>query len=237
MPFFQSLAERRLSPEIMDQPGLDPEAHVAALRSLERINQVSATTHILWNPIRRLARRTGNPLRVLDVACGGGGTIRSLAKRAGESAIPVGFTGCDISPTAIAYARQRADAHQPELSFFQHDILAGPPPDSYDVVMCSLFLHHVDENEAPVVLENLKAAASRLLLVQDLIRGPIAYGVAYAGTRMLSRSPIVHYDGPVSVQRAFTRSEVRLLAERCGMHDARVMWKWPFRFLLEWSQT
>ena len=172
---------------------------------------------------------------MLDVACGGGDTIRSLARRASESAIPVSFTGCDISPTAIAYARQRAEEHQPELSFFQHDILAGPPPDTYDVIMCSLLLHHMDENRAPLVLEHLRAAASRLLLVHDLIRGPIAYGVAYAGTRVLSRSPIVRYDGPVSVQGAFTRSEMRQLAERCGMHDARVVWKWPCRFLLEWS--
>jgi hypothetical protein len=72
MPMFLSALPRRLQPELMDQPGLDPARHRQALRGLRRINFWSRSAGILWPALAGLARAAQRPLRVLDQATGGG---------------------------------------------------------------------------------------------------------------------------------------------------------------------
>ena len=64
----------------------------------------------------------------------------------------------------------------------------------------------------------------------------LGYLLALIGTRVLSRSPIVHVDGPRSVRAAFTVFEALQLAEHAGLHGATIGWRWPFRFLMEWRR-
>lgn len=234
MPF---LARRRRRPEIMDQPGLDPRHHRQALRALERINWWSATSRILWRPILTLARQAGpHPLRVLDLATGGGDVPIRLWEQARRADHPCTVEGCDRSPEAVAYARGRAAARQAEVGFFPHDVLQDPLPDGYDVLTCSLFFHHLDEDQAVDVLGRMGRAAGRLLLVSDLVRGPGGWVLAHAGSRLLTTSPVVHADGPRSVEGAFRADEVAVLAGRAGLTGCAVTRHWPCRFLLSWSR-
>jgi hypothetical protein len=53
---------------------------------------------------------------------------------------------------------------------------------------------------------------------------------------LLSRSPIVHFDGPVSVQGAFGLQEVQTLAARAGLLGATLRRSWPERYLLSWRR-
>jgi hypothetical protein len=53
---------------------------------------------------------------------------------------------------------------------------------------------------------------------------------------LLSRSPIVHFDGPVSVQGAFQMQEVQTLAVRAGLLEATLRRSWPERYLLSWRR-
>ena len=60
--------------------------------------------------------------------------------------------------------------------------------------------------------------------------------LAHVGTRLLSRSWVVHTDGPRSVAGAFTVAELRELAAEAGLVGAEVAWRWPFRMLLTWRR-
>jgi hypothetical protein len=73
----------------------------------------------------------------------------------------------------------------------------------FDVVTCSLFLHHLTSDQATNLLMRM-AAAGRLLLANDLRRCVSGYLMAQLACRCLTRSPIVRYDGPQSVANAFT---------------------------------
>ena len=64
------------------------------------------------------------------------------------------------------------------------------------------------------------------------VGAPGRHVLAYLGTRILSRSPVVHVDGLLSVAAAFTMSEALELARRARWEGATVRWRWPFRFLL-----
>jgi SAM-dependent methyltransferase len=231
------LGQRRRRPEIMDQPGLDPRRHAAALRDLARINFWSRSAGILWPPLAALARRLGAArLRVLDLASGGGDVAIRLWRRARRAGMDFHVEGRDLSPVAVQHARAEAARQGADVPFEVGDALGGPLPSGFDAVISSLFLHHLDDEQAVAFLRRMADAAGRLVLVNDLARGRAGLALAHVGTRLLSRSPVVHVDGPRSVEGAFTPAEALALAEKAGLHGAAVARRWPCRFLLTWER-
>ena len=229
--------ERRLQPERMDDLDLDPGLHGEALQGLERINRFSRSPAILWPSLARCFRDFNvRSLRALDIATGAGDVpirLWHLARRAGWE---LQIDGCDRSPVAIEHARRRAHQAGAKIRFFTHDPLVSGIPQGYDVLLCSLFLHHLSPDQAQQLLRLMGWAAARMVAVNDLVRGRAGLALAAAGTRILSRSPIVHADGVSSVRAAFTMSEVRTLAQSAGLSGCSVSGRWPCRFLLTWMK-
>jgi SAM-dependent methyltransferase len=237
MGLLANFATRNKQPEIIDQPGLDKQQHQHALRGLARINWVSGSAGILWPALRRLAReKQGQPLRVLDIATGAGDVPIRLFQRAKRIGLPLKFAGADISPTALAHARERARLGRAAIEFFSLDALHEPLPGDYDVITSSLFLHHLETAQATDMLRRMGQAARTMVLVNDLVRSRLGYWAAWVGTRVLSSSSIVHVDGPRSVAGAFTIPEALHMAEEAALAGAAVSWRWPFRFLLQWRR-
>lgn len=221
----------------MDQPGLRPEDHAQALHGLERINLLSDSAGVLWPRIRSELRRSRpRQLRLLDVACGAGDVAVRLWRRANRAGLGLNIDGCDRSPTAVAHARRKAREAEVPVRFFERDAVEEALPAGYDILISSLFLHHLDDEQAVRFLREMARAAGQLVLINDLARGVAGYYLALLGTRLLSASPIVRTDGPRSVEAAFALQEVRDLAERAGLRGARVIARFPFRFLLSWRR-
>jgi len=123
MSLFPALAQRQLDPEDMDDPGLDSQLLLGALRGLTTINFMSASAGIVWSPIVRLARELkADRLRVLDIATGAGDVPRTLWKKSRRSGLALEIHGLDISERSLAFARERAPADAPLRSALQ-----GPP--------------------------------------------------------------------------------------------------------------
>jgi SAM-dependent methyltransferase len=238
MQLIPSLQQRCLRPEIMDEPGLDPQRHQQALRGLARINRWSGSARILWPAIRDLARQlpAARPLRILDIATGGGDVPVKLWHKGQRAGLSLQITGCDRSPEAVAFARRHADRSQAPVHFFEWDACQGDLPGSADVVTCSLFLHHLDEEQAVALFQRMARAAKRAILVNDLVRSWTGLALAYVGTRVLTTSRVVHVDGPRSVANAFTIPEAAELARRAGLGNARIRRRWPRRMLLSWQR-
>ena len=224
--------------ELMDDPGLPESEHLRALGGLARINTISGTAARLAAAItRRLdpgPARSG-PLVVVDVACGGGDVTVGLARRlaACRGAGNVRVVGLDFSPRAVERARRRAAGRPEPVAFEVRDVVAdGCPP--CDVVVSSLFLHHLDDGDAQAVLRACAVAARRGIVISDLIRSRIGLALAVAGTTLLSRSHVVHTDGPLSVRAARTPAEYRALFAAAGLPEASVRRVWPERVIVEW---
>jgi len=233
------LNQRDRQPELMDQPGLDVSAHHKALNGLRRVNWLSGGVPAIWQELRSLVHFSSvdRPLRVLDVACGGGDVVLRLARQARASGLPIQFDGCDLSETALQLGCQTAQKQGIlHVRFFQHDALREPFPEGYDVIMCSLFLHHLQEADAILLLKSMANAARRAIFVDDLLRTRWGYVLCWIGCRALSRSPIVHNDGPLSVRAAFTLDEARRLAVQAGLTSVQLRQHWPERFLLRSSR-
>jgi 2-polyprenyl-3-methyl-5-hydroxy-6-metoxy-1,4-benzoquinol methylase len=232
----RALARRLRTPEMMDQPDLDAEVHSQALRGLGRINRLSRSASILWPGIASVAsRHGGRVIRVLDLASGGGDVPIHLARRAHRRGVSVRIEGCDVSEMAIEFAARAARHARVDVPFVQLDAVNDPLPEGFDVVTCSLFLHHLSDEQAVRLLRRMADAARSTILVNDLLRSRLGYALAWTGCRLLSRSPIVHHDGPASVRSAFRLAEARDLAERAGLQGVGLSRRWPRRFLLSWS--
>lgn len=106
----------------------------------------------------------------------------------------------------------------------------------FDIVYCTLFLHHFDDTSAVKVLDAMKRLARRAVLVDDLCRTSLGWWLAYLGCHLLSRSRIVHFDGPQSVRAALTPQEAQALAAEAGMRDAAIRRHWPERFMMRWER-
>ncbi|WP_166830941.1 methyltransferase domain-containing protein [Thalassoroseus pseudoceratinae] len=233
------MSERIREDEVMDQPGLDQESHRSALRGLRRVNYWSRTAKRIWPMLRELAKdRKQAQVRVLDLACGGGDVTLALAKQARQTGLPVSLEGWDKSSTAIDFAREAAKSIDLDHVQFQvRDVLADPIEERFDAVICTLFLHHLEVDQAKSLLERMRSAAERLVVVDDLRRTSAGLWLARVGTQILSRSPVVHTDALLSVRAAFTNDEIRELAESAGLNGCEIQPHWPQRFLLSWKRS
>lgn len=229
--------QRNLQPELLDDPGMDPGLHEGALAGLRRLNAISGTAGYLWKTLRRVAQRRGRThLRVLDVACGDGELAMALARRSGRGGLDVTVDGFDRNPLSVQRAADLArDKGVKHCSFFVHDALEQAAPPGYDVLYSTLFLHHLDEDQAVKLMRRMGAQAQCAVIIDDLARSRWGYALAWAGCHLLSRSPIVHHDGPVSVQGAYTAEEAAAVARRAGAGNLQVSRHWPQRFQLCWE--
>jgi len=220
----------------MDSPELDRVRHLGALDALARVNAVSLSAGRVWTEVLRLGRRGVTPVRVLDVACGGGDVLHAVARRAVKSGTSVELHGCDMSPTALDRARTHGgDALG--VTFHEIDVLQDPIPSGYDLLCSSLFLHHLSSESAAYLLRAMAAAAGRVVVIQDLRRTSLGYLLAWLGLTVLTRSDVARHDGLVSVGAAFTLGEAEALCREAGLEEVEVSRCWPQRFILRWERA
>ncbi len=232
-----NLRRRILEPEDIDDPALDKEKLFGALHGLTRINFLSASAGSVWKPMARLARDLKlNRLRILDVATGGGDIPLALWRKGQAAGLQLEILGVDISERALEFAASKCATCGSDVRFEQRDILQNGLPDGFDVIVSSLFLHHLSDSDAGQLLTSAAAATRHLVLINDLRRGRYGLTLAYFAGHVLSSSPVVRVDAVRSVRAAFTMQEVREMAEVAEMQGATVQRRWPARFLLEWRK-
>ena len=220
----------------MDDPAIATERLHGALTGLTRINFVSDSARIVWGPIRSLARKLNvDRLRVLDIATGAGDVPRALWRKARRAGLDLKIRGIDFNPRSVEFAHQRATQAKTPITFECCNVLTEDLPADYDVAMCSLFLHHLSNENAIKLLGRMAAAARRLVLVSDLRRCQHGLGLAYIVSRLITRCEVVHVDAVRSVRAAFTIPELRQMAADAGLPEATVAPHWPARMLLTWD--
>ena len=249
MLFFPDLKSRHLVPELMDDPNLPAADHQLALHGLRRINRFSGTVSSLCSTILDLVKPANaspgqspelqSPWVLLDIGCANGENLLAVYRQLAKS-IPVRCIGWDISPYAIHSAKALASSaglSEEQVRFEVVDALGqiDPAPQA-DIVMNSLFMHHFEESAVVRLLTRSAQLARVAVVADDLNRTQLGWFLAKTGCWLLSRSPVVHFDGPQSVRAAFTCTEIASIAERAGLVDARLKKHWPERYALVWRR-
>lgn len=215
------LRHRSEAAEWMDAP--DAAGFDAALDGLARINRMSGAAAPVLRFLERVTARHPGALSILDVGAGGGDMLTRVADWAARRGVSVQLTGLDQSPQAAAHARAReVPARWITGDLFAHE-------GTHDVVICSLFAHHLRDAEVVRFLRWIAARARCGWLISDLHRHWLPWAVVWAGTRLLRMPPMVVHDGPISVARGFTRGDWRRLLDEAGV-TAEIRWAFPFRW-------
>jgi ubiquinone/menaquinone biosynthesis C-methylase UbiE len=210
-------SRRLIQHEILDEQ--TPGSGAASLRDLVRINRYLGGHEATRKALRTIAPQ-GN-FSVLDVGAASGDSARVIAAAFPRSTV-----------TSLDYKLHHlAQAPSPKLvADAFHLPLRGK---SFDIVHCSLFLHHFRDEEIVQILAGFATVARLGVVVNDLERHPLAYWFLPCTRWLLRWDPITVHDGPVSVQAAFLEHELRSLATAAGLRDLKAkVYRPAFRIAL-----
>jgi 2-polyprenyl-3-methyl-5-hydroxy-6-metoxy-1,4-benzoquinol methylase len=216
----QENMKRKFDPaelELMDRPQPVSEELDRDLRNLRELNRFFGSYALIERFLRRWVRPGAN-LRVLDLATGSGDIPRLIVDFARRVKADVTVDAVDRQLATLEIARGLSAAY-PEITFHKGNILEWEGSEPYDVVFCSLVLHHFSSEDAVQVLRQARHLSRRFVLVSDLRRGWLASVGVFLLTALIFRNALTKYDGRLSAARAFSAAELREMAERAGWRN------------------
>jgi len=209
-------------PELMDRPQpvtSELERDLANIRSINR--WFGSYRQIQYFLSRWL--KPNSEARILDVATGSGDIPRLIVDFARRHKVSIHIDAIDQQASTIDIARGFS-ADYPEIDFFCANLFEWNPKLDclkqssfpYDIVLCSLALHHFSDDDAVRVLEKLRELSREHVLVADLRRSCwLSFGV-YLLTAVIYRNAMTKTDARLSTARAFSFKEMHDLADRAG---------------------
>lgn len=201
-------------PELMDRPQPVTPELASDLRNLRQLNRYFGSYRLIEHFLRRWIQPRSR-MRILDLATGSGDIPRLIVDYARSAGADVTVDAVDQQPSTLEIARS-LNRDYPEIEFFEGDVLSFGESAGYDVVFCSLALHHFEEEAAVHLLRRCHDLSRRYVLVSDLRRGLLATMGVYLLTTFIFREPMTRTDARLSAERAFSFREFRSLAERAG---------------------
>jgi 2-polyprenyl-3-methyl-5-hydroxy-6-metoxy-1,4-benzoquinol methylase len=228
MPDF---SQRSTDEEIMDDLNCHGEVVYQTLRELDFINHWLGGNGITTKGVAHLiSGDQKEPLTIVDLGCGSGEILRQLADWARKKNLSVNFIGIDANPNIINFAKNHCVGY-PEISFETVDIFSASFSERrFDIVIGTLFYHHFKNEELIAFFSKLKDRVKIGIVINDLHRHWLAFHSIRLLTRLFSKSTMVRYDAPLSVLRAFSKSDLTHILKESGIQNFRITWKWAFRW-------
>ena len=128
----------------------------------------------------------------------------------------------DNHDSVVRYAHDTLTT-ETDITVVRGDGLCLPvAPQSVDVVVCSTMLHHLEWEQGVRLLRSMAVAARMGFIVNDLRRSRVHYWGARLLLPLFFRNRLTRHDGPLSVLRAYSVSELRMMARQAGVANARV---------------
>lgn len=196
----------------------------ACLRDLAWVNRVLGGYRPILDWLEGMhLRERGMPVRILDVGCGYGDTLRRVERWALETDVPLELTGIDISDDTIAIAAQ-ASPPDSSIRWAAADVFAYEPGQKPHIVISSLMTHHLEDADIVHFLRWMEANAQWGWVVNDLSRHPRPAWLFELFARVTRLHRFVQHDGPVSFARAFVAEDWRRYCDRAGLtaHEVEI---------------
>ncbi len=201
---------------MMDQP-CSYEELSACLRDIARVNRLTFAERPTLSWLADLAADAPGPaLRIVDVGCGYGETLRHIYVWAAERGVPVTLTGIDLNPDAIRAAREATPPTQ-HIEWIVGDALSDAATGDIDIVISSLLTHHLPNSQIVDFLRWMERTARRGWFIIDLHRKSVPYHLFRLWARFTDWHPFVKNDGPISIRRSFLVEDWRSLCVTAGI--------------------
>lgn len=213
---FRRFEQRSYELERLDTGDYTPDEYELWMREMRTIHHFFGEVRALRSTLfRDIKDKYDAGVSILDVGAGSGQLLRELRKWLNTHR--AFLAGVEINAEA-----SKNIAVGPDLAAIQADALQLPfCDDAFDFVFCSLFLHHLDDRAAELLLKEMRRVARRRIFVLDLNRSAAAYYFfKFVGPFFLQRFTVE--DGSLSILRSFTAPELEQLARAAGLEDIRV---------------
>ncbi len=207
-------------PEWMDEP-CSYEDFRQCLVDLGQVNRLTLSYRPTLDFLDRLIlnRPSKDPLRIVDVGSGGGDMLRHVERWSRRRGVAVELKGIDLNPYAARAAKEFMSASS-AIEWVTGDAFAQVAP--VDVVLSSLFTHHLEEGEIVSFLAWSEATAQRGWFVNDLCREVTPYRLFALFAKAMRWHRFVQHDGPVSFRRSFREDDWERMLSAAGVVVADV---------------
>jgi SAM-dependent methyltransferase len=198
---------RRIEPEQLDH--LPPCLARRNLADIVRINRRFGGHSILQTSLAQVAR-PNDTFSLLDVGAASGDAARLIRRL---------YPGASVH-SFDSNANNLAQAPFPKLL---GDAFHLPFGDGvFDIVVCSLFLHHFEDDQVEDLLRSFYKLARKALLVFDLERHILPYLFLPFTRPIFKWNRVTVNDGMKSVRAAFRLRELEDLARTAGLRKTVV---------------
>lgn len=220
---------RIVTPELLDTDSGTPEEIYASLADLCRINRRFGGIRTTRKLVERVAQYTARrDFSLLDVAAGSGDVAQGVRDQLGPRGINVNYTLLDSALSHVNGYRPTVIADALTLPF--HD-------DTFDLVSCSLFLHHLEPEQIAHFLSEALRVCRIAVLINDLRRSALHLTLIYAGLPTF-RSRLTRHDSIASVRRSYTPDELRSMLTATKAAVVELHRSYLFRMgVIAWKST
>ena len=156
--------------------------------------------------------------------------LRHVERWAKRRDVSVQLTGIDLNPHAARAAREFTPKYG-AIRWITGNSFAFTEP--VDVVLSSLFTHHLEEPEIVRFLTWSEAVAQRGWFVNDLCREETPYKLFGLLAKGMRWHRFVQHDGPVSFRRSFREEDWERMLREAGIEGARLARWTPGRLCVE----
>jgi ubiquinone/menaquinone biosynthesis C-methylase UbiE len=217
--------------ELLDGGGREPAELAENFRDIRRVNSLLGGTATILRLLPDLLAITplDRPVTMLDLGSGCADIPLAIARWAEHRGIPVDIVASDAADDVLALAQEEIGSRG-DISLARYDARAVPlPDDSFDIVLCSMTLHHFPPDDAMQILREMDRLARSGFILNDLRRSRLGYVAAWVAARITTRNRLTRNDAPLSVRRAYTPRELSDLLQDAGIEHATVITRPWFR--------
>ena len=229
---FVDTTYRSTDPEMMDNFEMEGEILRDALDKIASINQLLGGNKVTLDGVRYLLKDhpPKEAVRIADIGCGNGDMLRALAGYAEKHGLDFVLTGIDANSFTINHGRSLSAAF-PNISFECSDIFNElNVPEQYDIILCTLTLHHFKDEEILQLLQRFEYACRLGFVINDLQRSALAYSLFRAICFIFRLNDMSREDGLTSILRGFKKADLLQYSKQLNIKNYIIRWKWAFRY-------
>jgi len=219
-------------PETMDDFAMEGEILRDALDKIAKINQLLGGNQLTLRGVQELIRNISKTttITIVDVGCGNGDMLRNLADYGLKNDLEFQLIGIDANNFTVNHAQQLS-RNYPNISYQCDDIFdKNFAKLKYDIVLCTLTLHHFKDNEIIQLLNVFNVNSNIGIVINDLQRSAIAYRLFQALCLVFRLNDMSREDGLISILRGFKKVELIDFSEKLKFSNYKIQWKWAFRY-------
>jgi len=218
--------------EIMDNLDFQGEEMKNLLSDLKYVNKWLGGNKVTLDGIEKLllGNSKKESITILDIGCGDGEMLRNCVKYAENNNLKLKCIGVDFNKNILEYAENQSRDF-PNIKFQKVDVFLDEELiPNCDIAICTLFLHHFNDERISELLYTLLKKSNNGLVINDLQRSRMAFNLFKILSNLFLKTKTAKYDGLVSIARGFKKSELEHISKKIPNQKSEIHWRWAFRY-------